>query len=167
MDYIVQSNGHEILVTVSDNESSIEKNKLIDNYSSLLKESGKEMTSNSERVLKEIAYSLSESEAQERNTLIQTEVERLKRLSSYAKLFLESDRIKAIIDPVSELLDAYEDYDFDKNRNVNINGNLFSYDPDVIKLEDIADTLFRIGEIKKGNSWTVSISEEGGIELIR
>ena len=130
-------------------EPVVERSKLFDNYLKIKKDAGEEINAKTERILKEIAFSLSENDAKIKN-------DRISKAEA---------EIKAILDPVDELIEAYQDFDFDKEKTVEINGNHFTYNPQTTDIDLISDKLFKMGEKHKGNYWRVEIVDNGEVVL--
>ena len=169
MDYIVNINGVDILIETTSKEPVVERSKLFDNYLKIKKDAGEEIDAKTERILKEIAFSLSENDAKIKNEKIsKAEADFMTRMMVYAnkiKSFSNLPEIKAILDPVDELIEAYQDFDFDKEKTVEINGNHFTYNPQTIDIDSISDKLFKMGEKHKGNYWRVEIADNGEVVL--
>ena len=61
---------------------------------------------------------------------------------------------------IDELVDAYEDYDFDNMCRVEINGNSFEFDKSEVDIVAISKKLWKIGETEKGNCWRIEMDGE-------
>lgn len=118
----------------------------------------------------EYAYSIS-SEIE--NVLVEiTNVEKMrerqeKRIAAYAEglaaIYRKNKKLQKYREIVEVLEEAYEDYDFDAEVELELNGNKFSFGKD-IDIEPYKDTLTKIGDNTKGNAWRVEI-EDGKVVL--
>lgn len=86
---------------------------LFENYKKLRREQGLEMNEQVEKALKFIAFSLSDGDARLRNSLISKMRELYNNDPMDIKRFVDVPCIISIMEPVNELVEAYEDFDFD------------------------------------------------------
>lgn len=167
MDYKIDDKDGALVVEVY-KEQSVQRNRLLEYYSKLQTEDGGEPSDKKKEVLKRIAYSMSEEDAQEQCSRIEEATK--KRLMAYHKALTDfqqkhKDELQEIKDTVSDLVEAYEDYDFESEKTVEINGNFFTYDPEQFDLEKHKSSLASLGKESKGNTWRVEIDESGEVVL--
>ncbi len=161
--YAIKKDGINILIETIENEKNVERAKLYDLYCQLETAAGNKVDTKMNRVIKEIAYSLSEEDAKLMIEKFSASGFSLHtRVIAYAEKLIE---LKTILKPVDELIEAYEDYDFDSEMTVTINGNHFTYNPQQINIENIADKLFKLGEKHKDNYWRIEIDDNGEVVL--
>ena len=166
MDYIINVDGVDIIIEREEKGPSVERDKLFEKYREIEEKTGQVMNNKRLAVLRKIAYSLSEEDAKEKNSKISSaEADFMLRMSAYAAKLLNVPEIKDIIEPVNELLDAYDDYDFESEKTVEINGNHFTFDPNKVDIESISKKLYALGEKDKDNYWIVEISDDGEVVL--
>ncbi len=91
-----------------------------------------------------------------------------KRLAAYAEkittMMGNNDELQKYREIIENLEEAYEDYDFDAETEIKLNGNTFSFDKN-LDIEPYRDTLIKIGNSTKGNAWRVEI-EDGKVVLM-
>lgn len=136
---------------------------LFENYKKLRREQGLEMNEQVEKALKFIAFSLSDGDARLRNSLISKMRELYNNDPMDIKRFVDVPCIISIMEPINELVEAYEDFDFDNIRNIEINGNNFEYNAKNINILDIFDKLFLIGEKVKEKYFCIDFDEDGSL----
>ena len=156
-----------IMIEVTEGKSE-QRNRLLEYYSKLQSEDGMEMSDKKKQVLKRIAFSMSEEDAHEQCSKIEEATK--KRLLAYHKALSnlhqrQTDELQEIKDTVADLVEAYEDYDFEQEKTIEINGNFFTYDPDQFDVNKHQDSLYKLGNESKGNTWRVEIDENGEVVL--
>lgn len=158
MDYTVNVNGMEVLIEKTDKTPTVSREELYNMYLDLF--SDLDFNEKQKQLLKRIAFALNEEEANEIIFSIK-DAKRNVRLATYACRLLDVPEIEERITPVLELMEEFEDVDFDKYESVFINGNEFTYEKDTLNIDVIADLLFKVGETRKGKRFSVEIDEEG------
>ncbi len=69
-----------------------------------------------------------------------------------------------VVKTINELLDAYEDENFDDYAEEEINGNRFTY-LKTLDIGSIREKLFAVGNEVKGKKWRVELGEDGKVVL--
>lgn len=167
MDYKIVNEDGDIMIEINEGNST-QRNRLLEYYSKLQTEDGDETSDKKNEVLKRIAFSMSEEDAKGQCSRIEEATK--KRLMAYHKALSDlhqkhTDELQEIKDTVNDLIEAYEDYDFNREKTVEINGNFFTYDPEQFDVEKHKDSLASLGKESKGNTWRVEIDEAGEVVL--
>ena len=145
-----------------------QREHLLDYYLKLQLENGTDIPEKRKEVLRRIAFSMTEDDAKEQCARIDEATK--KRLLAYhdalSCLYQQNtDELQEIKNTVNELVEAYEDHDFDREAIIEINGNYFTYDSEKIDIEKYRTSLADLGDESKGNSWRVEVSETGEVVL--
>lgn len=167
MDYIIEDKDGIVMVEIEGGNSE-QRNRLFEYYQKFQKSSDEDASEKKKQVLKRIAFSMSEEDAQKQCERIEEATR--KRLMAYHNALSkfqqkQDDDLQEIEDTVDDLVEAYEDYDFDREKTVEINGNHFTYNPEQFDIEKHKDSLAKLGNESKGNTWRVEIDESGEVVL--
>lgn len=167
MDYLIGSRD-EIITIEKETVNTEQRNRLLECYMVFQTEDGKNLSDKEKDVLKRIAYSLSEEEAKRRCDKIKEAQKR--RLMAYKNVIDsfkndKKDELQEIMDTVGDLVEAYDDYDFDSEQTVKINGNYFTFNSDSFDIEKHKKSLAKIGDESKGNTWRIEVDETGEVVL--
>lgn len=169
MDYIINYGAGECMLNEFEGANTQQRTRLYEYYLTIMNETQKNVSVQQQNVLKRIAFAMSETDAKEQSDKV--EAARQRRMKAYVDAFTnyiarkENDDLQKIIDTVDDLVEAYEDYNFDEEQTVEINGNLFTYDPRTFDVEKHKKSLGKLGEESKGNAWRVEVDENGEVVL--
>ncbi len=187
MDYIVNSNGTEIVIKIEgmtnkSMDNSEQRIRLLGYYSNLIGLDGDKKDSKRKEVLERIVNSMTELEASQR--VSDFEERFVARTMAYASKIAElygKDKVspvtiisentreaedaKALASAINDVIDAEAELDPNEVEIAKINGNNFRYQKGSLDIRDYAEKLYQIGNESKGNTWTIYLDNEGELVI--
>lgn len=188
MDYMVNVNGIDILITLEsdndncrDSERYSQRRRLLTYYKRLLGIKGIDPESEKYKTLEYLVNNLTEQNA--KTKVDNFEKAQADRLLAYmikiAQLKLnrespqdeeqitkeECKKMERMADALIEVLDASCEDIREGQETVEINGNKFVYNKNELNIKEHLIKLYEIGEQAKGNTWTIYCDEEGELVI--
>jgi hypothetical protein len=77
----------------------------------------------------------------------------------------QKKRIEAYASRMESVIRAYSKYDYSKEGEIEVNGNTFTYNKELIDPENYMDDMYEVGESVKGDIFSLSVDDDGKVVI--